>query len=179
MKKTLMLIAIAGIVLSCVSSCSNKHATANALTPENKQLTNEQILMEANNQFYRALNNMFMGDVQSMYNIWSHANDVTQLGPFGDCIKGWDAVGAEWKRESQLKLGGKVECRDLLVFPGKEMGFTVCTEVGQNMSADGKPVEVKFRATNIFRLENGEWKLVHHHTDISSSLQAATFVDKN
>ena len=27
------------------------------------------------------------------------------------------------------------------------------------MSADGKPVVVLFRATNIFRLENGEWKM--------------------
>ena len=29
------------------------------------------------------------------------------------------------------------------------------------------------RATSVFRLQDGEWKLVHHHTDHSVPLQAA------
>jgi ketosteroid isomerase-like protein len=46
--------------------------------------------------------------------------------------------------------------------------------VGENMTADGKPVEVRFRATNIFRKEQGGWKMVHHHTDLSAGLIDAT-----
>ena len=57
-------------------------------------------------------------------------------------------------------------------------GYTVCVEQGENMSADGKPVVVRFRATNVFRLIKGEWKMVHHHTDISSQLEAATGIAK-
>jgi hypothetical protein len=41
------------------------------------------------------------------------------------------------------------------------------------MSAEGKPVPVSFRVTNMFRLENNQWKMVHHLTDLSSALQEA------
>jgi ketosteroid isomerase-like protein len=83
-------------------------------------------------------------------------------------------VGGEFKKEAGMKLGGHVVCKDLLVRAGTSMGYTVCVEQGENMSADGKPVVVSHRATSIYRLENGRWKLVHHHTDISPELAAAT-----
>jgi ketosteroid isomerase-like protein len=38
------------------------------------------------------------------------------------------------------------------------------------MTAAGKPVEVSHRATNIFRREEGQWRLIHHHTDLSPQL---------
>lgn len=140
----------------------------------------EQGVRDANGRFYEALNEMFIGNLEPMNAIWSHTEDVTDLGPFGgDRLAGWNAVSTEFKKEAAMKLGGKVVCKDLLVHAGTDMGYTVCVEEGENMSADGKPVIVKFRATNIFRLENGQWKLVHHHTDLSTPLQQATTGDKN
>jgi ketosteroid isomerase-like protein len=87
---------------------------------------------------------------------------------------GWNEVGAEFKKEAAMKLGGHIACKDLIIHTGTDMGCTLCTEAGENMSADGNPVMVNHRATNVFRLENGQWKLVHHHTDISPQLQQAT-----
>jgi hypothetical protein len=37
---------------------------------------------EASDRFYSALNRMFNGDVKPMYEVWSHARNVTQMGPF-------------------------------------------------------------------------------------------------
>ena len=124
----------------------------------------------ASDAFYSALNEMFVGNITSMYNVWSHEDDVTQLGPMGGRLVGWDSVGAEWRREASLKLGGTVSAEHVEVVAGPCMGFTVTDEVGQNMTADGKPIEVRFRATNIFRKEAGGWKMVHHHTDVSANL---------
>ena len=62
----------------------------------------------------------------------------------------------------------------MVVHAGTDMGYTACVEEGENMSAEGKPVVVSHRATNIFRLEDGKWKLVHHHTDLSPQLEKAT-----
>ena len=124
----------------------------------------------ASDAFYSALNEMFVGNITSMDNVWSHEDDVTQLGPMGGRLVGWESVGAEWRREAALKLGGTVSAEHVEVVAGPCMGFTVTDEVGQNMTADGKPIEVRFRATNIFRKEAGGWKMVHHHTDLSANL---------
>ncbi len=128
----------------------------------------------ASDAFYAALNTMFTGDVAPMQAVWSHEGDVSQLGPFGGRINGWDAVGKEWVHTASLKLGGKVVAENVQVVAGVCMGYTVTEEVGQNMSAEGKPVEVRFRATNVFRKEKGGWKMIHHHTDISQALVNAT-----
>ena len=128
----------------------------------------------ASDAFYSALNEMFVGNITSMDNVWSHEDDVTQLGPMGGRLVGWESVGAEWRREAALKLGGTVSAEHVEVVAGPCMGFTVTDEVGQNMTANGKPIEVRFRATNIFRKEAGGWKMVHHHTDVSANLINAT-----
>ncbi|HEV8711480.1 MAG TPA: nuclear transport factor 2 family protein [Candidatus Binatia bacterium] len=138
----------------------------------------EEEVRQAADAFYAALNRMFTGDMGPMSEIWSHASDVTDMGPFGGRLVGWEKVGAEFEREAKMKLGGKVEARDVVVRVGGDLGYTLCVEHGENMSADGKPVTVDHRATNIFRREAGKWKLIHHHTDISEALQKASHPDK-
>ena len=133
----------------------------------------ENDLVKANEQFYTALNLMFTGNLEPMNAIWAHDSKITNMGPFGSCLTGWEAVGAEFRREAGMKLGGKVVCNDLHVYSGPDMGYTVCVEIGENMSAEGKPVAVRHRATNIFQLQNGTWKLIHHHTDLSPQLEKA------
>jgi hypothetical protein len=34
----------------------------------------------------------------------------------------------------------------------------------------GEEVAFEDRVTNVYRRENGTWKIVHHHTDISSAM---------
>ncbi len=134
--------------------------------------TNEQAIRAANDAFYAGLNAMFKGDLGKLKAIWAHSEMVTDMGPFGGRLTGWKAVEQEFKTEAGMKFGGKIICKDLHVYAGKEMGYTVCVEEGEQMSADGKPVVVKFRATNIFELQQGHWKLVHHQTDLSAALDA-------
>ncbi len=133
----------------------------------------EKGLRQANDQLYSALNAMFTGELAPLEAIWSHQEDVSNQGPFGDRLDGWAAVRDEFKKEAGMKLGGRITYKNLIVRAGKDMGYTVCVEQGENMTADGKPVVVSFRATNIFRLENGQWKLIHHHTDLSPQLKEA------
>ncbi len=131
-------------------------------------------VLAASEAFYSALNQMFVGNIAPMEAVWSHEADVSQLGPMGGRIVGWDAVQKEWRHEASLNLGGKVVAKDVQVVAGPCMGYTVTEEVGKNMTADGKPIEIHFRATNIFRLERDGWKMVHHHTDESLGLIEAT-----
>lgn len=130
----------------------------------------DQEIRAANDQFYAAINAMLAGEIEPMNAIWSHSEDVSNQGPFGARMDGWDAVGKQFKREAEMKLGGRVTYKNLIVQAGRDLAYTVCIEEGENMTANGKAVRISHRATNIFRKEKGEWRLIHHHTDLSPQL---------
>ena len=44
-------------------------------------------------------------------------------------------------------------------------------EIGQNVATDCTPEKVTIRATNVFRKENGSWKMIGHHTDLLPFLE--------
>ncbi len=162
MKKSILFATVVIAFFSTMSACAPKNT--------------EQDIRKANDQFYAALNAMFTGDLEPLNTIWAHDDAITNMGPFGSCLVGWDAVRAEFKKEADMKLGGKVICENLHIYAGENMGYSVCVEVGENMTAEGKPVRVSHRATNIFELKNGHWKMIHHHTDLSPQLEEAVEV---
>lgn len=166
--------AIFFLSLTSVISCNPQPSNGDANSVSFDQAFADSTLKIANDNFYAALNENFTGNTAPLEAVWSHGEDVSDQGPFGARLDGWKAVDDEFKKEGAMKLGGTVVCKDLIVRAGKEMGYTACVEEGMNMSADGKPVVVRFRATNIFKMENGQWKMVHHHTDISKPLEEAT-----
>lgn len=137
-----------------------------------RESSDEAGLRAAHDQFFTALNAMFANDVAPMNAVWSHQDDVTNLGPFGGRLTGWNAVWAQFQKEGAMKWGGRVVCEDLVVFAGTDVGYTICVERGENMSVDGRPVAVNHRATKVFRKEDGRWKLAHHHTDLAPQLQS-------
>jgi ketosteroid isomerase-like protein len=125
----------------------------------------ENGVRQANEQFYAALNTMFEGNVEPMLNVWSHADDVTYMGPDGEFTVGWDQVSNSWTRQAALKLGGKVRPEGAHVTVGQDIATVECFEIGENF-IDGQPQKVSLRATNVFRNENGQWKMIGHHTDL-------------
>ena len=126
----------------------------------------EQAVRDAAAKFYSALQVMFTGDASPMKDVWSHADDVTFMGPGGEVKRGWPAVAAEWEAEAALKLGGDVQPADLQVIVGQDLALTSGWERGRNVGADGKEQVVSIRATNVFRKEGGSWKMIGHHTDL-------------
>jgi ketosteroid isomerase-like protein len=126
----------------------------------------EQAVREAAAKFYSALNVMFSGDAGPMKEVWSHAADVTYMGPGGGLTQGWPAVLAVWEAQAALKLGGDVQSADLHVTAGQDLAITHSWERGQNVGADGRVEVVSIRATNVFRKEGGSWKMIGHHTDL-------------
>lgn len=120
---------------------------------------------KANADFYAALNAMFTGDLKPMEAIWSHAADVSYLPPDKAMLVGWAQVKADWEKQATLKLGGKVEPRDEHILLGKDLAIVQCVEEGENVNVGNQPKKVSIRATNVYRLENGTWKMISHHAD--------------
>ncbi|MDP1726832.1 MAG: nuclear transport factor 2 family protein [Bacteroidota bacterium] len=175
MKKTFTAFGVILLISTILLSCGNmkkeeKNAEA-TLTAAANNPDNTLLIKAANDSFYAALNAMFTGNLEPMVAIWSHSENITDMGPFGGRLTGWKAVHEEFEKEAAMKFGGKIVYKDLHTYAGTDMGYTVCIEEGENMSSEGKPVTVSHRATNIFHLENGAWKMVHHQTDLSPQLE--------
>ena len=178
--KTKSIVVLAGITLLAAGlvAATSRQATP-ATTPHAphaphashaKHADEIKAVEQAAASFYSALNVFFTGDVGPMNQVWSHAEDVTYMGPGGGLQIGWAKVGDEWNRQAAMKLGGKVEPADMHVTVGGNLAFTVNYEKGSNIGPDGKPTTVSIRATNTFRLEGGNWKMIGHHTDLIPSL---------
>jgi ketosteroid isomerase-like protein len=123
-------------------------------------------VLAANAHFYAALNAMFKGDAGPIEEVWSHASYVTYMGPAGGFDSGWSAVRKDWESQTALKLGGHIQPVDVHAFVGQEIAVVSDYEEGENTNVNGKTVQVKLRATNIYRKENGQWKMIGHHTDL-------------
>lgn len=115
--------------------------------------------------FYAALNTMFKGDLGPMLEVWSHADDVTYMGPDGKFQLGWDDVRADWQKQAAMKLGGRVEPESMRIIAGGDLAVTHNYERGANRQIDGESRTVSIRATNLFRKEGGAWKMIGHHVD--------------
>ncbi len=174
MKKTASfsaLILVATLAITFCTSCSNHQQQTSETAVQDANPLNMDDLIKANNRLYDGLNTLFAGNVEPLNNLWSHSDSITYMGPFGGRLKGWSDVNEEFTKVAEMKLGGKIICTYVSVFAGTDMGYVSCVEEGENMGPNGKPVSVSHRATNIFHIENGTWRLVHHHTDISSQLE--------
>ncbi len=127
---------------------------------------NEVAFRRATGQFYDALNAMFTGDLAPMKALWSHADDVTYMGPGGGLQVGWKAVEKILEGHAAMKLGGKVHPEDMHVTVGEDVAVMHSVQSGELMNVDGKPRKLSLRATSVFRKEGGAWKMVGHHTDL-------------
>jgi ketosteroid isomerase-like protein len=126
----------------------------------------EAAVRDAVAEFYNALNDLFDGNIAPMQEVWSHAADVTYMGPDGGFQVGWDQVLGNWEKQAARKLGGKISPTNMHITIGQDIAITHNYEQGVNTNAEsGKPAKVSIRVTNLFRNENGRWKMIGHHTD--------------
>ncbi len=130
----------------------------------------EDEIRQASEQFYAALNRTINGDPEPMMEVWSHGSDVAIMPPSGGIVVGWEEVRTSWEQAAQTTFEGQVSQDDLVVVPlADDVAYTLGTEHGQAKLGE-ETVGIDWRVTNIYRREEGEWKIVHHHTDVSHAL---------
>lgn len=153
------------LLLSTMISLGVSNVLAKDAASNNDDLRNA--VNAANDQFYAALNSMFVGNMEPMDSVWSHADDITYLSPTGERLAGWEAVRKSWQINADRKLGGKVESRDVqIVLLSPTLALVTNREVGENPNTPQGPMNVNIRSSKIYRLESGKWKLVFDHVDL-------------
>jgi uncharacterized protein (TIGR02246 family) len=125
----------------------------------------EAAVRQAAAAFHEALNAMLAGDPAPMAAVWSHADDVIYMGPDGAVRIGWDQVRASWQTQAAMRLGGELRPAETRVVLGEDLAITHGYIRGHNLDAHGTRREVSIRETNLFRKEDGAWKMVANHSD--------------
>ena len=137
-----------------------------------KRVTAEADVRAASDQFYGALEAMANGDASSMADIWSHEDDVTTMTELGGREESWDAISGSMERAAAVCSDGTATRTDQVIRVIGNAAYELCTE-SASWTFAGEPISLAGRATNVYRKENGEWKIVHHHADFH-----AEFADK-
>lgn len=112
---------------------------------------------------------MANGNASALSAIWAHGDDVTALHPIGGRQEGWDDTRSSFEQVGSLASGGQVQLRDQMIQVGADLAYEVGIETGE-ITLAGEQISINQRVTNIYRRENGAWKMVHHHTDLSPEM---------
>jgi ketosteroid isomerase-like protein len=98
----------------------------------------------------------------------SRGEDVTIFGAFGGCERSWKEVGPRYDwASSQFKDSGAAQDIEYLSRAASgNLAYTVGIErqVAQ-LTGQKQPTPRALRVTQIFRKEDGVWKLLHRHAD--------------
>ena len=111
----------------------------------------EELLLRANAAFYAALAS---GDLEAMDAVWSRRLPVACIHPGWQPLCGRDAVMASWEAIFEGGRAPPIRCE------GEEphlLGSTAYVTCFERIGAES------LAATNLFVLEDGAWRLVHHH----------------
>jgi ketosteroid isomerase-like protein len=142
-------------------------ASPPALGDEGSQaaIKSNDAVRQATLNFYVALNSAFKGDLGPMTTVWSHGSDVVNMPSSGGRAVGWNSVLEGYRNLARQSIVGSIAPAQIMVVVQGSMGYSICFETGETRSTGGYPVKHNERASNIFRLEVGRWKLVSHHSD--------------
>ncbi len=98
----------------------------------------------------------------------SQSDHVTFFGAFGGNEKGWKEVSErlDWASSQFKESGAKIQVEYINIIVSGDLAYTVGIERGEERLGDmEKAAPRALRSTQIYRKENGNWKLLHRHAD--------------
>ncbi len=107
----------------------------------------------ANRAFYTAFQER---NLQAMEALWAREAPVACMHPGMAVLLGRAAVMNSWRGILRHPSAPTLLCSNVRVHLLGTSAYVTCLEG----AADGRP---KLIATNVFTLEDGHWRLVHHH----------------
>jgi ketosteroid isomerase-like protein len=132
-----------------------------------------QEVRDASDRFYAGLSGLINGDAEAILGSITQGNQVSMLHPLGGQVVGAEQVRRNLQDVAMAVSNGKASAEDLVVVPlSEDLAYTVGIERAQG-TIGATTVQFGARATNIYRRENGDWKLIHHHVDLVPEAAAA------
>ncbi|MEI8409473.1 MULTISPECIES: YybH family protein [unclassified Kribbella] len=108
------------------------------------------------------------GDASLWLPLVSRSEQTSIFGGFGGREIGWTQIGPryEWAASQFSPSGATVEFEYLDKHAGADTAYSVAIESCTVKYLDRpEPVPHVLRATMVFRMEDGDWKIAHRHAD--------------
>jgi len=131
--------------------------------------TPEDEVRAASTHFYSALNLMAKGNADPLADVWHRGAEATTMHPVGGREAGWGPVQASFARVAHLASDGQIRLEDQLIRVVGDLAYELGVERG-TFKLGGIRATVDSRVTNIYRKDEGTWRIVHHHADVSPSM---------
>ena len=142
------------------------HVQAPPDRERDRRMSSEDEVRAASARFYEALSRL---DISQLQDVWSQSNTVTTMHPMGGEEVGWPEVRTSFEQAAGAMSDMHVELADQRIQTGEDLAYETGIERGRAKVA-GEQIEIEHRVTNVYRREGGQWKMVHHHTDISPAI---------
>ncbi|HET8935604.1 MAG TPA: nuclear transport factor 2 family protein [Polyangiales bacterium] len=110
-------------------------------------------VLEANLAFYRAFT---QGDIAAMRELWAERAEVLCFHPGGALLRGRVDVLGAWSQILAAPPPIEMRCHDASAQVLGDVAIVTCYE-GNGAQAP------HLAATNVFVLEEGRWRMLHHH----------------
>jgi ketosteroid isomerase-like protein len=118
---------------------------------------------------HAAITRQSQGHPKPFLDLWSHADDVTIMAAIGGYQVGFDAVQELLTAASKTQHFDGWHADNLAIVLDENLAFTV--ELEHYTYADDRE-GMTLRATQIYRREEGQWRVIHRHGDILAPIKA-------
>lgn len=112
--------------------------------------TEEQAVLTVNDAFYSAFSN---NNLAGMEALWSVQHDIAIIHPGWPPLLGRESVLSSWKQIMQGGFSTNISCVNANANVLGNVALVICTEL---------LAEAELIATNVFVLEAGIWRMIHH-----------------
>jgi ketosteroid isomerase-like protein len=129
-----------------------------------KPQSDEAAVLRANANFYRAFS---IGDFAAMSQLWAQHAEVTCLHPGATLLRGRADVLSAWRQLISEPAPLEMRCERPTVQLYETTAVVTCYEGNSDQPAH-------LAATNVFVLEGGEWRMVHHQAGALAQLLRAS-----
>ena len=122
-------------------------------------MINEEQALAANENFYKAFN---ARDLDAMKAVWSSRENVICVHPGWNPLNGFEPIMESW--QGIFKNSGNMDIRtsDVKVTASEDLAWVSCVENLYTIAAHGV-LASKIFSTNLFKLNDGSWKMIMHH----------------
>ena len=139
-------------------------------TETSSRSTREEELRAFIARCHEALTHQSQGNPEPFLALWSHADDVTVMAAVGGYEVGFERVSALLSWASTVQSFESWSAESVATTVGGDLGLSVELEhYGQR--AEGQDKQMTLRATQVYRREEGEWKIIHRHGDVLTPVE--------